>query len=225
MKAKMNWLAMAAWGATTFLPAAAVGEESRPGAPPNALIAQTLKFKVSLGDKEIGTQSFRLDRQGDRLTVAIEADLDVRYVAVSFYEYKHRNTEVWQGNCLESMRASTDDNGAKFVVDGARVEGGFKVSATSNQAVLPACVMSFAYWNTGFLSQQRLLNSQTGVFEEVQIRKLGKERIMVRKQPVEAIHYKLQGNKIDIDLWYSEDDRWLRLESEVNDNRLIYDLI
>lgn len=69
------------------------------------------------------------------------------------------------------------------------------------------------------------MNSQTGVFEDVRIRKLGRDWIVVRKQPVEAIHYKLQGNKIDIDPWYSEDDRWLRLESEVNDNRLIYDLI
>ncbi len=186
---------------------------------------QQWQFKVSLGDKEIGRQTFKLDQRGDRSTVTIAADLDVRYVALSFYEYKHRNTEIWQGNCLESIRASTDDNGEKLAVEGSRVAGGFQIRATKVQLLLPECIMSFAYWNPNFLKQGRLLNSQTGAFEDVSISKIGTERILVRRQSVEATRYKLKGKAIDIDLWYAGDRQWVRLESEVNKSRLIYELI
>ncbi|MFO1418539.1 MAG: DUF6134 family protein [Methylotetracoccus sp.] len=187
--------------------------------------SETLRFKVSLGDKEIGTQNFRLDRNGERLTVAIDAEFDVRYIALNFYSYRHRNTEIWNGNCLESMQARTDDNGDQLAVEGASTPGGFKVQATNLSTVLPACVMSFAYWNTEFLKATRLLNSQTGVYEPVRVDRVGRERIRVRGQSVDATRYRLTGNKIAIDLWYADDQRWLRLESQVKDSRLIYDLI
>lgn len=205
--------------------AAAAPPVSDPGAANDGGRGQQWQFKVSLGDKEIGRQTFKIDQRGERSTVAIAADLNVRYVALSFYEYKHRNTEIWRGNCLESIRASTDDNGEKLSVEGSRVNNGFQVQATKVQMLLPECIMSFAYWNPDFLKQNRLLNSQTGTFEEVNVSKVGSERIMVRRQPVDATRYKLKGKGIDIDLWYAGDRQWVRLESEVNKSRLIYELI
>lgn len=186
---------------------------------------QQWRFRVSLGDKEIGEQVFKLDRRGDRSTVAITADFDVRYVALSFYAYKHRNNEIWRGNCLESIDARTDDNGKQLAVQGSRASDGFRVTASKGQRLLPECIMSFAYWNPEFLRQGRLLNSQTGDFENVTISRLGPERIQVRQKPVDATRYKLKGNGIDIDLWYADDRDWVRLESEVNRSRLTFDLI
>lgn len=186
---------------------------------------QQWRFRVSLGDKEIGEQVFKLDRRGERSTVSIAADFDVRYVALSFYNYKHRNTETWRGNCLESIDATTDDNGKQLAVQGSRASDGFRVKASKGQRLLPECIMSFAYWNPDFLRQGRLLNSQTGDFENVTITRLGPERIQVRKRPVEATRYKLKGDGIDIDLWYAGDRDWVRLESEVNRSRLTFELI
>ena len=186
---------------------------------------QQWRFRVSLGDKEIGEQVFKLDRRGERSTVSIAADFDVRYVALSFYAYKHRNTETWRGDCLESIDATTDDNGKQLAVQGSRASDGFRVKASQGQRLLPECIMSFAYWNPEFLRQGRLLNSQTGEFENVTISRIGPERIQVRQRPVDATRYKLKGAGIDIDLWYADDRDWVRLESEVNRSRLTYELI
>ncbi len=207
---------------TTAAWAAQPGVETGLG---RAAAEQRWQFKVSLGDKEIGRQTFTVERRGDRSTVTIAADFDVRYVALSFYRYRHRNTEVWRGGCLQSMQAVTDDNGEKLTVDGTRVPGGFEVKATKATLLLPECIMSFAYWDPEFLKQNRLLNSQTGLFEEVRISRVGSERISVRRQPIDATRYKLQGKAIDIDLWYAAGGQWVRLESDVNNSRLTYDLI
>lgn len=214
-------------GAALICPLTAYAAEpaTTPGGGSEPATVRQWRFQVLLGDKDIGQQSFKLDRRGDRSTVSIAADFNVKYVALSFYAYKHRNTEVWQGNCLVSMNASTDDNGEKLAVDGGRTAGGFQVKATKGQLLLPECIMSFAYWNPDFLRQNRLLNSQTGKFEDIVVTKLGTERIEVRRESVEATRYKVKGEGIDIDLWYAGDREWVRLESEVNKSRLIYRLI
>jgi len=49
------------------------------------------------------------------------------------------------------------------------------VTGTRGQANLPACVMTFAYWNPDLLGQSRLLNVQTGEYMDVQVRVLGEE--------------------------------------------------
>lgn len=205
----------------SFAAAAAGG----PAASDSGSGPQQWRFRVSLGDKEIGEQVFKLDRRGERSSVSIAADFDVRYVALSFYAYKHRNTETWRGNCLESIDATTDDNGKQLAVQGSRASDGFRVQANKGQRLLPECIMSFAYWNPEFLRQGRLLNSQTGDFENVTITRVGSERIQVRHKPVDATRYKLKGEGIDIDLWYADDRDWVRLESEVNRSRLSYELI
>ena len=65
-------------------------------------------------------------------------------------------------------------NGLDLEVEGRRGAGGFQVSGSAGTASLPECVMSFAYWNPGFLEQPRLLNPQTGEYLEVEVRRGGK---------------------------------------------------
>ena len=66
------------------------------------------------------------------------------------------------------------------------------VSATTGGAPAPAretvdgCLMTYAYWNPEMLKQKRLLNSQTGKVEAVNITALGEDKITVRGAPVTA---------------------------------------
>jgi hypothetical protein len=69
------------------------------------------------------------------------------------------------------------------------------------------------------LRQARLLNAQTGEFETVKISALGDDNIIVRGATVAAKHYRVTGPKNPIDLWYSQSDEWLALESTVAGGR------
>jgi hypothetical protein len=86
---------------------------------------------------------------------------------------------------------------------------------------LEECVMTFAYWNPDFLGQSHLLNPQTGEYLPVEIEPLGTQPIKVRGKEVAAAAYRLVANKLELTVWYSDENEWLGLESIAKGGRII----
>lgn len=174
---------------------------------------QEWHFTAFLDDKEIGYHHFTASRQGDLIALKSEARFNVKFLFINAYSYAHNSDETWQNDCLRAIQASTDDNGEHYEVKG-RVQGGqFILQTRQNTMTLPACIMTFAYWNPQFLTQNKLLNVQDGAYLDVEIKPTGQEMIMVRGKTVPANRYQLTAKDIDIQLWYSADGDWLQLES------------
>ena len=69
------------------------------------------------------------------------------------------------------------------------------------------------------------MNSQTGELLPVSVEPVATEWLNVRGQATEARRYKLTARNMELDIWYSNDDRWLALESTVKGGRkLRYEL-
>lgn len=192
----------------------------------------TWRFRVSLGERALGTHVFRVDGEGGARMVSSEARFGVKLWFVQAYRYTHTATERWNGDCLERIDARTDDNGKRRRVSGRAHAGTFEV--TTDRAPVPqsmdACVMSFAYWNPRILSQRSLLNAQTGELTPVRIDTLGTEDIRVRGTPTRASRYAIIAGTFRIDVWYADVTReWVRLETRTgrpgeDGRRLIYDI-
>lgn len=174
---------------------------------------QEWRFRVFLEDREIGTHTFRVFETNGERRVESDAQFTVRFLFIDAYTYTHHAREHWNGNCLATLEASTDDNGEHLSVRGTRNASGFALTATRGHAELPACVMPFAYWNPSMLRQPRLLNVQTGELVEVRVEALGEEILNVRGQAVAARRYALHAPKFRIDVWYVADRQWVQLES------------
>lgn len=184
--------------------------------PSGARADQLWSFRVLLDGSEIGTHDFRVaEREGGR-RVQIDARHIVTFLAVEVYHYVHSATERWRGNCLDAIDSRTDDNGDLIAVHGTSRGDRFTVQAPKASTTTPGCVMSFAYWNPAFLSQGRLLNSQTGEVTEVHVEKLPDETVAVRNIPMATRRYALHGPNLRIDLWYTADGRWVQLESRTS---------
>ena len=56
---------------------------------------------------------------------------------------------------------------------------------------------------------------------EVSSEFVGNETVRHMGQDVNARHYRLRGDKLQIDLWYSADDHWLALESLTENGRVV----
>ena len=91
----------------------------------------------------------------------------------------------------------------------------------TGEATLPRCISTFAYWDESFLQHDRLLNSQTGEYLEVNVDNLGEKSIRLRDSSVSASHYKLTGDELDIELWYDRNGQWLALQSTTGKGRLL----
>ena len=190
------------------------------GAAAASTTPDELRFDVRLDDAPIGSQVFRIQQGGDQTRVSIEASFDVKFLFVTAYTYRYRNEEVWKGDCLASMDSTTDDNGEPFRVRGTSEGEAFVVDAGKGRDTLPACTASFAYWRPDRLAAGRLLNSQTGEYEAVQLRELGVAKVAFRGRDVDARHVVLEGPRIRIELWYAVDGGdWLALESTTSSGR------
>jgi hypothetical protein len=149
----------------------------------------------------------------------------VKFLFIDAYAYTHQARERWQGDCLTAIESRTDDNGKQLAVRGTRTGGRFEVAAGGGLAELPACVMSFAYWNPAMLRQARLLNAQTGELVDVRVEPLGEETIAVRGAPLAVRRYALHAPDFRIDVWYGAGNQWVQLESRTEGGRLLRYLI
>ncbi|QBK05074.1 hypothetical protein DW355_10095 [Hylemonella gracilis] len=176
-----------------------------------------------LDDDEVGTHSFRVSdepQRGER-EVRSEARFTVRFLFLNAYRYAHEARERWQGDCLTRIEARTDDNGDILAVRGERRAEAFAVDGPKGQEQMTGCVMSFAYWNPRMRQQTRLLNSQTGLWQDVRIEPRGTETLTVLGTPTSARRYALRGEDLQIDLWYDGADDWVQLESRVTGGRTL----
>lgn len=188
---------------------------------------EAIKFRVHLDGKPIGHHSFTIRHENGKSTVDIEANFDVRFLFVTAYRYRHRNTEVWKDGCLSRIESQTDVNGKPFAVTGRKKGGAFDVSTLSYSGSLDeGCVKTFAYWDRSFLSHTHLLNAQTGEYVQVETEPL-------ENRPtgggdigeVELEGYRIYSpgdSRLDIKVWYhGRNGRWMALESNVDGGRVL----
>lgn len=178
-------------------------------------------FSVSLDGTPIGYHNFELVRAGDGVQVTSEARFDVRVFIFNAFKYRHTNLESWRGDCLERIESQTRQNGDVFAVSGERKSDGFAVASGGEKRALGDCVMTFAYWDSRFLEESRLLNPQSGEYVPVNVESLGRQEVVVRGTPTEASAYRVKARATELIVWYSDDDEWLGLESVARGGRII----
>lgn len=182
-------------------------------ATPVAANAQSWDFRVLLDDRPIGEHRFELVEQGQRRVLRSEARFEVRFLFFTAYRYRHVSEETWEGGCLTTLNAETQVNGETKKVSGERRDAGFILEKDGERRVLPPCIMTFAYWNPAFLQQSRLLNPQTGEYLEVNVERLPAEE--------DRRGYRVTARETDLEVWYSDRDRWVGLESEARGDRML----
>ena len=187
---------------------------------------QEWRFQVYLDNKKIGRHDFILQEVDSQKILRSEANFEYRLLFVKLYGYEHQNTETWAGDCLSKIESTTNANGEPFQVRGSLQGDRFVLKGTAGQTDLPACSMSFAYWNPAFLQQKRLINTQNGEVLEVEVSKPERVQLEVRGVLKPALRYQLAAGEMQIELWYSESNEWLALETEARGGRrLRYELL
>lgn len=185
------------------------------GAP---ALAREWTFDVSVDGLPIGTHQIVLRENGDARSVRSEMRYGVALLGMS---YTQRAEEAWQGDCLTRLDTRTEEKGNTITVAGRLEAGGFVVDGPRGRAQLPACVMTFAYWNPRVLRQTHLVNLQTGVWTPVTVLDLGKEPIDVRGTARAANRFRIDTERNRIELWYSPEGEWLGLRSTTREGRVL----
>jgi hypothetical protein len=178
-------------------------------------------FRVYLDDRDIGFHHFQLTENDTATRLVSKAELEVTFLLIPVFTYRHDNLEHWNGECLESISSVTDENGELYRVNGNAVADGFRVTGATGETVLPACISTFAYWDRAFLQHTNLLNSQTGEYIDVRVDYLGERQLAAGGTTLPAQSYLVETDDVELEVWYSQEGHWLALQSTVDGGRLL----
>ena len=179
-------------------------------------VAKEWAFDVYLDKSKMGQHIFTLNEAN---LLNSTANFNVKVLFVNAYQYDHKAVEKWQGDCLSNLSSHTVENKVVTDVKGKSAESNFVIDDGKNKQNLPACVMTFAYWNPKILEQSKLLNPQNAEWLDTKVSKIGIETMDIKGKKTETTHYKLDGSlegksKLKIDLWYDiANNDWVALKS------------
>lgn len=218
--------AAAAAALTLALAPAAVAAEPAPtegdaasGALPPLLEDRT--FRVLLDDREVGGHRYRFTGTPADFRVESQADFQVKIAFVTVFSYDHEAHEHWVDGCMVDLESDTDTN-RDFRVRGERSAGGFAVDAgDGGQTYDLDCPWGFAYWNPAMRERARLINPQDGKLLDVTFSELEPRPLSVGDRSVRAKAWSMTAEKLDVTLYYDEEDRWLGLDSVVQGGRVL----
>lgn len=176
-------------------------------------VSNSWKFTVWLDDTPIGYHQVNINREENRKTVHTQAKFDVRILFIPVYSYNHETRESWEDNCLVNIASTTDDNGDDYFISSMQKEQQLALETQDGTTSLDGCVRTFAYWDIELLKSERLLNTQTGEYQSVSVIDMGVGLLSVDAEQIEARHFRLVCEDMTIDLWYTDEMRWLALES------------
>lgn len=205
-----NWLSKLVF---VFLAAFTLSEVSMANTTDSAGSSKSWKFRVMLDDRPIGYHRVNVSKEQNRKTVHTEANFDVRILFIPVYSYEHETQESWVDNCLVGINSSTDDNGDDYFINSELSEQVLTLETQDGMTSLKGCVRTFAYWDVELLNSDRLLNTQTGEYEDVEITDMGTGVLSFDGKEVEARQFRLVAKNMAIDLWYTKNMHWLALES------------
>jgi hypothetical protein len=204
------------------------------GAGPVAVLAADVPYApqttygVYRGGTQIGRHTITFKQRGPIKVVTFDCDIDVKMLGVTSYRYVYRGREEWDGEQLQALQASTDDNGQRFTVSAERrgpslvvertapakvstaalMDLGYRGPDVSREA-LPAGILPTSQWNVRQVQQSSLLNTQFGTVSRVQVSPAGRETVQTGNSTVTATRYRYTGD-LRMDQWFDDRGRWVK---------------
>lgn len=191
-------------------------------APGSLAETKVWPFKVSLDDTPIGDHRFTLSGPDRQWQLISEAKFDVEFLKIPVYRYRHRAEEHWKDGCLASLKADTDDNGAKSEVSATLEAGGLSITHARTESLAKGCTLTFAYWSPSILEAKTLLNPQTGELTPVEVTRQETTTLRARGVDARATRYRLTARGMTIDLWYDPEGHWIGLDSTLESGQILH---
>ncbi len=178
------------------------------GSAADAAGPRTLTYRILMGDDPIGTETVKLDPQGDVTRVAVTATTRVKVLFINF-RYDHQREEVWKGGTLDQMRAKTDDDGTPHSMEMARRGAGYALTVDGKAGEVPANALPLTLWTPEVLKRPTLLSVIDGKPYNVRVESLGAETLDIGGRAIKATHHRISGD-VERDLWFDADGTLLK---------------
>jgi len=183
---------------------------------------ERIEFDVLRNGKPIGEHVTQFTHSEAGLVVESSMKLTVRILAIPVYRFAYRSRDVWCNGRLSALDASVDDNGTLSRVRAVREDGQLRIERDGVKQQVAADLMPTNHWNPDVLGQDRVLNTLTGLVNEVRIAPCSQPSDLIAAAAPEARCHAYTGD-LEAKAWYDDFGRWVGLEFSGDDgSEIVY---
>lgn len=170
------------------------------GVPPD----RTIAFDIVRQGTVVGQHKITFAQDGARLMVDIDVTVKVDVAFITVYRFTHRAHEVWEGDRLVAMTASTNDDGTPHELAMMLRDGSFEVTHNGTPSRVPAGLVPTSLWDPATVTQTALFGSLRGDAQPTTVTPLGQSVIDTPGGPVTAEGYFIDAEPdFQRKVWYS----------------------
>ena len=183
-----------------------------------------IAFDVLRKGKPFGTHIVSFDKSSDgELKVTTDVDLKVKVGPFTAFRYELDSVETWQNGQLVALNGRTNDDGDKTSVRAALDESTLRVEGSAFAGTVAPGIIPSSHWNKDQIRSTEMLSTEDGSVLNMIVVPKGRETLNIAGQQIAANRYLLDSD-INIDLWYDDDGRWLKLTFDARGQTIEYRL-
>ena len=199
---------LAAWLAAA--PAAA--SDPAAATDPRALYGAELVLDIYREDRQdVGQHRATFRAIDGGVEVRSASEITLKALFFTFYRFRYDSVAEWRAGALSKLTAAVDDNGDRRAIALVPVGDGLRltVDAGAPQAVAGP-LFPTNHWNRAVIDQGQVLNTLTGVLNQVRIRAGARAEVPTENGPVAATRYDYTGD-LQTSVWYDDAGRWVAM--------------
>lgn len=214
-------VAAAPWltGALAGVAVVAVPSAAR-AVDPLQLYGPRIEFALRRNGEPVGSHVIRFDIGTRGLTVNSVFDIKIQFLFFTAYRYRYESNSLWNRDKLIRLRAVTNDDGAKTMVEAAWRGDQFVIHGPEGETAVGHGLYPTNHWNPGVLPASRVLNTITGRVNNVRIVMQGTEKVVAEGRTITATHYRYTGD-LENEVWYDDQGRWVKMRFKAKDGSTI----
>lgn len=181
-----------------------------------------IHFDVLRKGKPFGTHIVRFStREDGGFEATSDVDLKAGLGPITLFRYSLDATETWENGQLVELEGQTNDDGTRERVEANLTGQQLKVSGSAYEGTAPPGIIPASHWNIQQAYSSRILSTESGELLETSVERLGRETIEAGGKEIEATRYRLVSD-LTVDLWYDDQDRWVKLSFEARGQQIDY---
>ncbi|MFN7056567.1 DUF6134 family protein [Hyphomonas sp.] len=181
-----------------------------------------IRFNVLRQSNAFGSHVVRFaEAPGGGLKAQTEVSLRAGLGPVTLFRYELNAEEIWRRGELVSVTGRVNDDGKRGNVSAKRENGRLSVQGTAFSGAAPDVAVPASHWNYAQTKTRQLLSTEDGEIISVNIVPRGRETIRAAGREIEANRYLLESD-INVDLWYDDEGRWVKLAFQARGQQIEY---
>ena len=190
------------------------------------------EFEIFKNNKKIGFHKLSFQNIEDKIVVNTQIEMTIKFGIIPIFKYFHESKEVWVNDQFLEVKTFTKKNRRKFTFIAKRNGPKIEIKSRGKVFLVDGDTLITSYWHQNWLKKKNLIDSQHGKKRLINVEKKDFEQIKTSNSVIFAQKYKvtgtqdkLNGKKIDYDIWYDNKGRWVKSKFFVKKSIIEYYLV